>query len=327
MSRLEQVQFCVTSWLVNLILFPSCIYSSAEWLILLKAYGGANGPPPFERAILQSAAFEPAVSNFQQEATFQQFLSLLNVTTLSEARGLPSSALIAANYAQITSDTVIGSTLYGPVVDGSFLPALPGLLLLHGQFYHDISVMVGFNQNDGLLFTNLTVPNDAAYRATVLSYLGNAQQDALDYIATTLYPQVFDGSYGYTTQIQRLTTTIQDLLFQCNTLFLTAAFRNQTHNYMFAVPPALHGMDVAYTFYDDEGASETVFNPEVAIAMQEYFTSFSETGVPVAAGQPEFLPYGSASNLLIFNVTGVSMETEGALEGRRCAWWQKGLWT
>lgn len=293
----------------------------------LKAYGGREGPPPFQRAILQSGGFVPVVSDAEQESTFQQFLSLLNVTTLQEARRLPSSDLIAANYAQISSNNVVGTTTYGPVVDGSFVPALPGLLLLHGQFYHDVSIMTGYNQNDDLIFTNLTIAaNETSYASLLTSLVPDIEPAALAYISNTLYPPVFDGSYGYTSPIQRAAMTIQDLFIQCNTLFLAKAKNNQTYNYVFAVPPALHGMDVSYTFYDDEGASAAVENPQVAIAMQHYFTSFVETGAPIADGQPEFGTFGGEGNLMVFNITGVSVGTEGSLEWKRCAWWQEALW-
>lgn len=36
----------------------------------------------------------------------------------------------------------------GPVVDGSFVPDLPGKLLLEGKFAKDVKVMVGHNANE-----------------------------------------------------------------------------------------------------------------------------------------------------------------------------------
>lgn len=37
---------------------------------------------------------------------------------------------------------------FGPTVDGDFVPALPGMLLLHGQFEHNIRVMVGHHTDE-----------------------------------------------------------------------------------------------------------------------------------------------------------------------------------
>jgi hypothetical protein len=46
---------------------------------------------------------------------------------------------------------------YGPAVDGDFVPALPGELLLHEQFSKDVKVMVGHDANE-VSFTNVQMP-------------------------------------------------------------------------------------------------------------------------------------------------------------------------
>jgi hypothetical protein len=43
----------------------------------------------------------------------------------------------------------------GPVVDGTFVPALPGKLLLQGAFDHGVKVMVGHNFDEVLLISTL----------------------------------------------------------------------------------------------------------------------------------------------------------------------------
>ena len=113
----------------------------------ITAYGGSKGPAPFQQAIPQSPGWQPIVSNQQQERQFATFLSLLNVTTLEEARQLPSSVLQQANAMQVGASTY-GVFTYGPSVDGDFVPDLPGLLLLHGQFDKSLRVMVGHNSNE-----------------------------------------------------------------------------------------------------------------------------------------------------------------------------------
>lgn len=62
----------------------------------ITAYGGHGHRSPFQQAILQSPGWI-AVDEGQQEATLQQFLGLLNVNTIEEARKLPSEKLISAN--------------------------------------------------------------------------------------------------------------------------------------------------------------------------------------------------------------------------------------
>ena len=113
----------------------------------ITAYGGNNGPAPFQQAILQSPGFQPVVSNAQEETIFNDYLGLLNVTTLEQARQLPYSALQTANIIQVGLASY-GQFVYGPSVDGDFVPQLPGLLLLHGQYDKSLRVMVGHNADE-----------------------------------------------------------------------------------------------------------------------------------------------------------------------------------
>ena len=113
----------------------------------ITAYGGNNGPVPFQQAVLQSPGFQPVVSNQQQEQIFNNYLGLLNVTTLEQARQLPYSALQTANIIQVGLSSY-GQFTYGPAVDGDFVPQLPGLLLLHGQYDKNVRVMVGHNADE-----------------------------------------------------------------------------------------------------------------------------------------------------------------------------------
>lgn len=113
----------------------------------ITAYGGNNGPVPFAQAVPQSPGFAPIVSNQQQEQTFSDFLTLLNVSTIAEARELSYTALLTANTIQVGL-APYGSFVYGPTVDGDFAPALPGELLLHGQYPKDLKIMVGHNADE-----------------------------------------------------------------------------------------------------------------------------------------------------------------------------------
>ena len=113
----------------------------------ITAYGGSQGPVPFQQAILQSPAFFPVVSNQQQEDILSDYLSLLNVQTIDQARQLPFSKLLEANTRQVTN-AVWGQFVYGPAVDGDFVPQLPGLLLLHDQYDKNLTIMLGHNADE-----------------------------------------------------------------------------------------------------------------------------------------------------------------------------------
>lgn len=113
----------------------------------ITAYGGQS-PAPFQQAIMQSPAFFPMVSNQQQEQVFKDYLSLLNVSTIDEARQLSFSDLQKANLQQVGSSPYGLYGFFGPAIDGDFVTALPGELFLHGKYPRDLKVMVGHNENE-----------------------------------------------------------------------------------------------------------------------------------------------------------------------------------
>jgi len=302
----------------------------------ITAFGGNKGPAPFAQAVPQSPGFMPIVSANQQETIFNTFLSLLNVSTLEEARQLPYEALQVANVIQV-GEAAYGGFVYGPVVDGVFAPALPGQLLLSGQYDKSLRVMVGHNADEGLLFTSPFVQNQSAFEEFVLADLPTvaALPATLSYIVNELYPPIFDGSQAqnYTNQIARTSAIVSELIFTCNTYYLDKAFSNATHSYLFAVFPAIHGQDIQYTYYTGAGQPQLsasaegggVTAPLIAIALQEYITAFAETGTPNEAGVPFFPIYGNNATVQVLNVTGISEAVDPAANAR-CDYWQKALY-
>ena len=147
---------------------------------------------------------------------------------------------------------------------------------------------------------------------------------------------------GYTNQIARAAALISELyvitplqidspvtnracsVFTCNTFYLDKAFGNDTYSYYFTIPPALHGEDVPYTYFNGPNPVN-VLNTEIAIALQEYITHFAETGSPNEAGVPFFPMYGSNATVQVLNITGIS-ETMDPTANYRCDWWQKMLY-
>jgi carboxylesterase type B len=298
----------------------------------ITAYGGNKGPAPFSQAITQSPGFTPVVSANQQEKIFLDYLKWVNVSSIEEARKLPTEALQLANTITVGLASYGGFT-YGPAVDGDFLPALPGQLLARGQFDKSLKVMVGHNANEGLLFTppysqNTTdiLDNLAITIPSIMAY-----PEVLDYVTNTLYPQDFSGAQaqGYTNNLDRAAAIISELAFTCNTFYLDKAFKNQTYAYLFSAPPALHGFDVPYTFYNANETSTSpirgVPNPAIAIALQEYITNFAIRGTPNQAGVvPHFDLYGANATVQNLNVTGIT-QLRDPVANERCNWWQKGL--
>lgn len=199
----------------------------------ITAYGGLKGPVPFQQAIPQSPGFQPFVSNQQQEEIFNGYLALLNVTTVDGARSLPYTQLQTANIIQVGLSSY-GDFTYGPTVDGKFVPALPGELLLHGQYDKTLKLMLGHNADEvskfsilemllpltilqGLLFTSPFMQNTSAIAEALQTNFPTirAWPQVLEYILNTLYPPIFDGSQaqGYTNQIARAAALTSEAIF------------------------------------------------------------------------------------------------------------------
>lgn len=293
----------------------------------ITAFGGLEGKAPFQQAVLQSGAFQNLPSNFQQEQTFDAFLSLLNVSTLQEARQLPSSALIQANIQQV-GVSAYGQFTYGPAVDGLFAPGIPGKLLLQGSFDHDLTLMLGHNADEGLVFTSPLLANDTAYDAFIEFNFPGISPAVARYIDEELYPVPSD-STPYKDDVGRASLSISESSFVCNTLYLDRAFGNQTYAYQFSVPPALHGQDIPYTFFNGPNSvtngNMPVQSDATALALQVYITSFAQTGVPRGSGIPRFPLYGNNSTIINLNATSIT-EMMDPTANARCLWWQKALY-
>ena len=83
-------------------------------IMQMTAYGSGESPP-FQQAITQSPAWEPGSAGpAKQNEIYQRFLGLLNVTTLEQAKQLPSQAVIDANHI-LMSSIEYGATFLGPV--------------------------------------------------------------------------------------------------------------------------------------------------------------------------------------------------------------------
>jgi carboxylesterase type B len=98
----------------------------------------------------------------QQDATYQEVLQAAGVHSLEELRSLDSAALQRASGAVIFNASY-GSFSFWPVVDHSFVPDVPGILLREGKFHKKIKkVMVGHNADEvrisPLLFSPLFCP-------------------------------------------------------------------------------------------------------------------------------------------------------------------------
>ncbi|KAF2641629.1 alpha/beta-hydrolase [Massarina eburnea CBS 473.64] len=296
----------------------------------ITAYGGEKGPVPFQQAVPQSPGWQPMSSQLAQQNTYDKFLNLTNSSSLADLRALTSEQVIRANAQQVLYDSSYGGYTYGPAIDGNFVPLQPGQLLAQGRFDKNVKVMVGHNADEGALFTPAYSKSTETLRNHTAASFINIPEQSLDYITDVLYPAVFDGSYGYTTEFGRADLITSESVFTCNTNYLSTAFGNKTYSYLFSVPPAFHSLDVAYTYYTGgalaANALTGVVNRTVAIALQDFITSFAINGVPEAKGIRKFDMYGANAQVLELNATSIEEVTDSN-SGPRCKWWQLALYS
>ena len=220
----------------------------------------------------------------------------------------------------------VGQFTYGPTVDGVFVPALPGQLLLYGAFDHSVRILTGHNGDEGLDFTPFFIQgNVTAFDANLRLVFPGISPAILDFIENTLYPDVLDGSFGYHDEIGRAALITSELSFTCNDNYLARAFKNRTFAYEFTVPPALHGQDVAYTFFNGNAGS-SVQNVTVAKVLQEFITSFAITGRPSSRTWGHAIPeYGPQANIVNLGLKTITVQKDETANPR-CLFWQKALY-
>ncbi|KAL8868221.1 MAG: hypothetical protein Q9174_005131, partial [Haloplaca sp. 1 TL-2023] len=278
----------------------------ASILFQMTAFGGSQGPAPFQQAVVQSPAWVTDLGVKQQQDTLTRFLTLLNVSNIQEARQLDSAILIGANQ-DLVGNSDYGTFIIDPVVDGSFVPAQPGHLLKTGAFDHGVRVMNGHQANEGLIFTRPYVRDDTTFIDLVRFWIPNANTSVISFISDELYPAVFDGSLPYRDQPSRAILFVSEHVVTCHTDWLNRAYLNQTFAYQFSVPPGVHAQDTDYTFYNGPGTPDVYmsYNSTVALALQRYITAFA-TGI-LTSGEEVSPPFPRYGHGVLLNLTSAGL--------------------
>jgi carboxylesterase type B len=292
----------------------------------ITAYGGSKGDSPFKRAIPQSPYQVPNYPT--TSSSLDSILQYANLTSLAQLKALPTDKLQELNALIIGNAKPFGSFVFGIVVDGDYVPDIPNRLILGGHYDKTLAVMTGRNQDEGSLFVpNSQITNETAYENFLKEFFPPLQQQPveLQILTQKLYPPIFSGTYGYTNQTERNNLTFADALLVCNTRSLNMApFTAQGYAYEYTVPPAVHGADLSYTFY--ESGDVPGVNSTVAVILQKYITNFAQTGNPNSANLPVFPPTQNGQVLQNIGIHSIGpMPDEGGVQqlNARCAFWQR----
>ncbi|EKG18976.1 Carboxylesterase type B [Macrophomina phaseolina MS6] len=298
---------------------------------------GTGEKAPFRQAVTQSAAWEPASAGPElQNKIFDKFLRLLNVSTLAEARQLPSQQVIDANHI-ILASAEYGSVFLGPVshnlplpaglteltetqvVDGIFVTDDPKRLLRDGKADKSVKLLTTIAADEGLRFAPANITSDADFRQFVDLFLDPAEASVREHVASALYPPVFDGSLPYTNQRERAGLFWAELVSTCNIRYLHGAMEQAGFANLFDVWPSLHQGDVPYVFWNGP-LTHSAVNGTVARATQDYITAFAITGDPNNPESPAIDQYDT-KHILGMSATGFDV-VDDPTDNERCAYWQ-----
>lgn len=290
----------------------------------ITAYGG-EGSLPFAQGIIQSPAFQFNLNlTDAYEATLTEATNATGqaITNASELASLDSETLKAINFGAVKAAPQ-GQFTYGPAPDGTYVPALPQVLLAQGKFHSDVNIMAAHNSFEAAPFVPSTIASEAELiEALTASFPGVAN---LTHVLDTLYP-----ASDYQSDFLRGVQLVGDVDFSCTTRYLALALGNQTHNYIFAVPPGYHAQDTSYTFFNGDTSTLNdgiAVDAGLAAALQDYIVGFAATGVPAdnpAGTAPEFPVYGEDAAVVRITAEGVVAGTDD-MANERCAWWQQAM--
>lgn len=128
----------------------------------VTAYGGTQ-PAPSRRAIMQSssATADPGMTSNQTWVNTQELTQLFNCSnpdddltaSITCLRDMTLDQMLPAEInLTLAQHPFSGLDVFFPVVDQILVPASPPRLLLHGNFSKNISIINGWNDDDGSLF-------------------------------------------------------------------------------------------------------------------------------------------------------------------------------
>ncbi|RPA98607.1 alpha/beta-hydrolase [Choiromyces venosus 120613-1] len=268
----------------------------------ITSYGGEGEKLPFQQAILQSAGFDPKRTHYPSRiAQYAELKKATNCTTLKCLRDAPTEVLLKANH-DVIMELETGETgAFGPAVDGDYVPDIPMRLLAQGRFHHELksvfSSNVGFEA--GMQFPSPDDVKEGMFDSILNGFYPLAPE-ALKRKALALYPYQGPGIPEWL----RTSALWGDTVFNCNHVWLAKSFQ-KSFRYVFNLPPATHGQDVAYTFYT--GPAPAIANETTAIIHQQYITDYVIRGEPGCEKGACFPKYGRCADALAVNVTEIKV--------------------
>jgi len=294
------------------------------------AQDGQTSPPLF-RAAITSSTFLPSQYAFDDPIPEGIYASVLSQTNCSSTSD-PLACLRATNVTVLSTVSVninaaafSGTFGWAPVVDGTFITQRPTVALREGKINGQAFLAVT-NTHEGVDFVDQTgvVMNTSTYAGELFPRFGPEQTDQVQ----KLYVGVGDSI------LEEIDAIMGDSIFKCPSYYLLDAFHQRNFNAFkgeFAIPPALHGMDVG--FYFPGLTDKLVFpNASFSAAFSQSFLSFvislnpNDKLDPTEDITPAWQMFNNGDIEMIFNTTADGaadvqpiVRDEAFLE--RCSFW------
>ncbi|KAJ7651194.1 Alpha/Beta hydrolase protein [Roridomyces roridus] len=289
------------------------------------ANGGRTVPQLFRGAIT-SSTFLPPQYEFDDpiiEFLFSEVVSQANCSSAANALTCLRSAdttLLSTVNANINSAGFFGTFSTVPVIDGEFIVQRPTLSLLEGCVNGQALLSIT-NTFEGTIFVNQTTGLTAAeYSLALFPKFTQTQAN----IVSQLYA-------GLGTDVFQVNAIQSESIFVCPTYYMQHAFFGRSFKGEFAIPPGLHGSDVAY-YFPSAGGLPPFNNTQFIDAFAQSFTSFiinHDPNIKVSNTiTPQWNKFVAGNTEMLFNQTAAMppqpdvrpIKTDNALL-QRCQFW------
>ncbi|KAG8711759.1 hypothetical protein FRC11_001918 [Ceratobasidium sp. 423] len=302
--------------------------SAGAGAVLIQAVGegGRTNPVLFKRAIA-SSPYLPAAYGYDDPESQLQYASFMNDTRCTDATDT-LGCLRSLDHATLAERNTQTPRF---VVDGTLLTQRPQLLLEQGLVNGEQLISL-HNANEGRLFvpqgTNSTV------QSLIVGFFPNLSQQNITAIEDAYRVFASDNASEADNIYEMQIMILSESIFVCPSVWLADAFPT-SYKGQFAVPPAVHGLDLSVYF---PGVGYPIALPAQPIS-QSLTQSFMGALVSfILTGSPNNNPMNQSINPdwakydpvnpkeMIFNVTGSGVADPGVEKvdlalRHRCSLW------
>ncbi|PSR81463.1 Alpha/Beta hydrolase protein [Coniella lustricola] len=223
--------------------------------IHLVSYGGAR-PVPFQQAILESGTFDVGILANYTPVLTQEIIEDLNCTsaltndTLACLRSLDSATVGNASLARYWIEQGINSgTLWLAAVDGDFLPDSPIDLVNTGRFASNVTVMMGWMDNDLASLTNVSITTESEVHTALRNWDPDLTEADVEAMLAHYPLDAFsaNAAAGLSQQFYRLTQIYRDIVMACQPIWFGGALADK------------NGADSVYLFEWNQTILDPIF--------------------------------------------------------------------